>query len=172
MLKMGVPVHAVAQKMQLEGFDPGVLSGEGEGEIGGGGVGAMPPPPPLIPPVAKPAEDGAEAPVSGGSQAATEVLAEAEGAAEPATEPPVEPAEDTLPLRFKKMLKMGVPAHAVKQKMAMEGIDPSLLDAGGGDTAPRDEPAGVPLPPPPPAALRLVTSGDGSESDSSDGEWD
>ena len=32
MLKMGVPVHAVAQKMQLEGFDPGVLSGEGEGE--------------------------------------------------------------------------------------------------------------------------------------------
>ena len=52
MLKMGVPVHAVAQKMQLEGFDPGVLSGEGEGEIGGGGVGAMPPPPPLIPPVA------------------------------------------------------------------------------------------------------------------------
>ena len=78
MLKMGVPVHAVAQKMQLEGFDPGVLSGEGEGEIGGGGVGAMPPPPPLIPPVAKPAEDGAEAPVSGGSQAATEVLAATE----------------------------------------------------------------------------------------------
>lgn len=49
--------------------------------------------------------------------------------ADAATEPPageVEEREDLI--KFRKMLKFGIPPVAVRQKMMMEGVDPSLLN--------------------------------------------
>lgn len=49
--------------------------------------------------------------------------------ADTATEPPAEPAEEREDLiKFRKMLKFGIPPVAVRQKMIMEGVDPSLLN--------------------------------------------
>lgn len=49
--------------------------------------------------------------------------------ADTVTEPPAEPAEEREDLiKFRKMLKFGIPPVAVRQKMIMEGVDPSLLN--------------------------------------------
>jgi hypothetical protein len=50
-------------------------------------------------------------------------------------------------VKFKKMLKMGIPRVAVEQKMRMEGLEPSLLNAPGAAVAVA-EPAATPFRPP------------------------
>lgn len=136
MLRMGVPEGAVRQKMAGDGVDLALLDG-GAGE--------------QQPPAAPAAASGAPADVSkyermlrmgvprdavlqkmrgdgvdpallpGGDAAAAAAPAEA---AEPAPA-----AADVDVSKYEKMLKLGVPPGAVRQKMTGDGVDASLLNA-------------------------------------------
>eukprot|EP01094_Clydonella_sp_ATCC50884_P006655 TRINITY_DN15869_c0_g1_i1.p2 TRINITY_DN15869_c0_g1~~TRINITY_DN15869_c0_g1_i1.p2 ORF type:complete len:218 (-),score=79.87 TRINITY_DN15869_c0_g1_i1:49-702(-) len=85
----------------------------------------------------------APAPAAGGGEAA-------EAAAEPAAPSGMTMEHDPRYSRYFKMVKMGVLAAQVKQKMMMEGVDPDILDnpdapsdyvepGGGGDSSEEEE---------------------------------
>ena len=61
-----------------------------------------------------------------------------------------------LNINYEKMLRLGVPVDAVKQRMKIEGIqDPRCLDIGKVAVAP-PPPPGPPPPPPPPMVARTI----------------
>ena len=116
MLKVGLPKQAVMIKMEQEGLDPNVL---------------LSPPDQLIS-----VEVPAKLPAAG---------VESTGAS-----PAPAAGEDLVPIsehpkyvKFYKMLKIGLPAAAVKQKMQQEGLDPAMLDKPADEKIPlKDTPAG------------------------------
>jgi len=79
--------------------------------------------------------------------------------------PVVEPPEHLA--KYFKMIKMGIPKDAVKHKMALDGLDPTLLDntthrSVGGFVPPPMPPGmgnGIIPPPPPPPPMLGPTSG-------------
>jgi hypothetical protein len=120
MLKVGLPKQAVMLKMEQEGLDPNVL---------------LNPPETLIPLEVKPAgaTDGAPGASGGG---------EAGSAAAPAAVETVPVSEHPKYVKYFKMLKIGLPAAAVKQKMISEGLDADILDKPAGELIPlHDAPA-------------------------------
>lgn len=125
MLKVGLPREAVMRKMEQEGLDSKVL---------------------LLPPDAK---IPLEAPGTGASAAAAAAASGATDAQQGAAPAAAAAAEETVPLaehpkymRFFKMLKIGLPAAAVKQKMQAEGVDPAMLDRPADEKIPlNDAPA-------------------------------
>ncbi|KAM9824162.1 WASH complex subunit 3 [Neosynchiropus ocellatus] len=78
-------------------------------------------------------------------------------AQEPVTQPKPEPEDSNVPTvskdpryaRYLKMVQVGVPAMAIRNKMVMEGLDPNLLDTpdapvpDGGARAGEDQDAGA-----------------------------
>ena len=62
-----------------------------------------------------------------------------------------------LEYKYEKMLKLGVPLDAVRQRMRIEGIqDPSCLDGKEGKKQPPPPPPPGPPPPPPPPFVNRV----------------
>jgi hypothetical protein len=64
--------------------------------------------------------------------------------------------------KFKKMLKMGIPRVAVEQKMRMEGLEPSLLNAASSAAPASAEPAATPFRPPMGGPMAGLLAGIGS----------
>lgn len=166
MLKMGIPIGAVKQKASLEaGVDPSILDLDPSTPSPDGAAAAAPAAAPAAPPAA-PAPPALPMPPAPPSGAAPRPAADAAPAAalpappQPpaAAAPPPPPAaaeaasgadagagggsgltigQDPRYARFFKMLKMGIPAGAVKQKASLEaGVDPELLDLDPSSPAP------------------------------------
>ena len=97
MLKVGVPLHAVEQKIRKEGLDPATVL---------------------------PNRFTTQQDENDDAASSVQVPNQAPESAKKRTFTPEEEASRT---RFLKMLKMGIPVGAVHQKMQKEGIDPRLL---------------------------------------------
>ncbi|KAL7579868.1 hypothetical protein ACA910_004879 [Epithemia clementina (nom. ined.)] len=99
MLKMGLPGDAIKHKMVVEGVDAKVIN----------------------------AVFFADAQDSGGSSAPSSSGFKANAQAGPAS--PLNDEEEITAGRFRKMMNMGLPADAVKHKMAAEGVNEKIMEA-------------------------------------------
>mmetsp|Transcript_28963 Transcript_28963/g.69928 ORF Transcript_28963/g.69928 Transcript_28963/m.69928 type:complete len:2087 (-) Transcript_28963:128-6388(-) len=122
MLKMGMPMGAVSQKMLVDGVAQHIQDSVANGEV-------------PAPAGSAPAAAPAPAPVP----------------AEPAVKySSLSPADEEIATRFRKMLKMGMPIGAVSQKMIGEGVTQNIQDSVANGEVPR--PAGAASAPAPAAA--------------------
>eukprot|EP01036_Dinobryon_divergens_P051984 gene51984-69559_t len=99
MLKVGVPLHVVKAKMAAEKLDESIID--------------------------KPADEL--------------ILLEEKKKDEPAAAKMVPVSEHPLYAKFFKMLKVGVPLHVVKAKMAAEKLDESIIDKPADELIPLEE---------------------------------
>lgn len=75
--------------------------------------------------VTPPPPQSTASPVQNQSTAEGESVSVEEPQAEPVSSP--EPASDPELEKYKKMLRLGIPENAVRQKMMMDGLDPNRL---------------------------------------------
>ncbi|KAL3943228.1 MAG: hypothetical protein SGBAC_002718 [Bacillariaceae sp.] len=117
MLKMGMPMGAVQQKMLVDGAAQHIQDSVANGEV-------------PAPPGTAPAPVQARAPTP------------APAPAEPAVKySSLSPADEEIATIFRKMLKMGMPIGAVSQKMMGEGVAQNIQDSVANGEVPR--PAGA-----------------------------
>jgi hypothetical protein len=117
MLKVGLPRDAVMKKMEQEGLDSQVLLLTPDAQI----------------PLETPPPAGTSGPDAAAASAATAEM--------------VAVAEHPKYAKYFKMLKIGLPAAAVKQKMQSEGVEPDMLDRPADEKIPlNDAPASAAAP--------------------------
>ncbi|XP_076444962.1 WASH complex subunit 3-like [Babylonia areolata] len=87
------------------------------------------------------AAPAAAAPPTDSSSSAPVPVAAPEPEAPKEEAPPANPvSKDPRYMKFFKMLQYGIPEHAVKNKMGMEGLDPNMLDTPDAPAPPDDAP--------------------------------